>query len=107
MVIYVITREDIHRSGVARIESDHWEVGVRGFGRQFSKSLLVLIDGRSVGEIHHRVVQEALVVNDSFGHLIQDNRQFVFSGPGGRGSGEPGRIRGRVFLRRGIRGSGK
>jgi len=33
---------------VARTDSDHWAVGVRGFGGQFSKSLLVLIDGRSV-----------------------------------------------------------
>lgn len=33
---------------VARTDSDHWAVGIRGFGGQFSKSLLVLIDGRSV-----------------------------------------------------------
>jgi iron complex outermembrane receptor protein len=61
--IFVITQEDIRRSGatslpdvlrlapgldVAQIDSDHWSVGVRGFGDQFSKSVLVLIDGRSV-----------------------------------------------------------
>src|SRR6267378_5798074 len=61
--IYVITHEDIRRSGatsipealrlapgleVARTDSDHWAVGVRGFGGQFSKSLLMMIDGRSV-----------------------------------------------------------
>jgi len=61
--IYVLTQEDIRRSGatsipellrlvpgveVARIDSDHWSVGVRGFGSEFSKSVLVLIDGRSV-----------------------------------------------------------
>lgn len=61
--IYVITREDIRRSGatslpevlrlapgveVARIDSDHWAVGIRGFASGFSKSVLVLIDGRSV-----------------------------------------------------------
>jgi iron complex outermembrane receptor protein len=61
--IYVITQEDIRRSGatsvpellrlapgveVARMDSDHWAVGIRGFGSQFSKSVLVLIDGRSV-----------------------------------------------------------
>ncbi len=59
----MITQEDIRRSGattipeilrlapgveVARIDSDHWAVGIRGFGGEFSKSLLVLIDGRSV-----------------------------------------------------------
>jgi iron complex outermembrane receptor protein len=63
VAIYVITREDIRRSAatsipevlrlapgleVARIDSDHWAIGVRGFGDQFSKSLLVLIDGRSI-----------------------------------------------------------
>lgn len=61
--IYVITQEDIRRSGatslpellrlapgvdVARIDSDHWAIGIRGFNGEFSKSLLVLIDGRSV-----------------------------------------------------------
>ncbi|HEY4354159.1 MAG TPA: TonB-dependent receptor plug domain-containing protein [Acidobacteriaceae bacterium] len=61
--IYVITQEDLRRYGattipealrlapgveVARIDSDHWAVGVRGFGGEFSKSLLVMIDGRSV-----------------------------------------------------------
>jgi iron complex outermembrane receptor protein len=61
--VYVLTQEDIRRSGatnipevlrlvpgveVARIDSDHWSVGIRGFGSEFSKSVLVLIDGRSV-----------------------------------------------------------
>jgi iron complex outermembrane recepter protein len=61
--VYVLTQEDIRRSGVttipdvlrlvpgvevAQIDSDQWAVGVRGFGSQFSQSLLVLIDGRSV-----------------------------------------------------------
>lgn len=61
--IYVITREDIRRSGatsvpevlrrvpgvdVARIDSNTWAVGIRGFASSFSKSVLVLIDGRNV-----------------------------------------------------------
>ncbi|MGH9575292.1 MAG: TonB-dependent receptor plug domain-containing protein [Candidatus Acidiferrales bacterium] len=61
--IYVLTQDDIRRSGatsipellrtvpgvdVARIDSDHWSIGIRGFGSEFSKSVLVLIDGRSV-----------------------------------------------------------
>ena len=61
--IFVITSDDIRRSGatsvpealrlapgveVARIDSDHWSVGIRGFGSEFSKAVLVLIDGRSV-----------------------------------------------------------
>lgn len=61
--IYVITQEDIKRSGattipealrlapgveVARIDSNKWSVGIRGFGSRLSRSVLVLIDGRSV-----------------------------------------------------------
>jgi iron complex outermembrane receptor protein len=61
--VFVITQEDIRRSGatsipealrlapgveVARIDANHWSVAIRGFAGQFSKSLLVLIDGRSV-----------------------------------------------------------
>lgn len=61
--IYVLTQDDIRRSGatsipevlrlvpgveVARINSNIWSVGIRGFGSAFSKSVLVLIDGRSV-----------------------------------------------------------
>ena len=62
--IYVLTGEDIRRSGVTNIPdalrlipgvnvarvngSRNWAVGIRGFGDQFSKYVLVLIDGRSV-----------------------------------------------------------
>ena len=61
--VHVITREDIRRSGVttlvdalrlapgvqvARIDSNKWAVGVRGFASSLTRSLLVLIDGRSV-----------------------------------------------------------
>jgi iron complex outermembrane recepter protein len=63
VAITVLTNEDIRRSGatsipealrlvpgveVARIDADHWSVGVRGLGDQFAKSLLVLVDGRSL-----------------------------------------------------------
>ncbi|HET9741421.1 MAG TPA: TonB-dependent receptor [Terriglobales bacterium] len=61
--IYVITQDDIRRSGatsiadalrlapgveVGRISSTTWAVGIRGLQSNFSKSVLVLIDGRSV-----------------------------------------------------------
>lgn len=61
--VFVLTHEDILRSGatnipdllrlvpgveVARTQSDNWAVGIRGFNSGFSKGLLVLIDGRSV-----------------------------------------------------------
>ena len=59
---YVITNEDIRRSGatsvpealrlapgvqVARIDSDEWAVSIRGFNDRFADKLLVLVDGRS------------------------------------------------------------
>lgn len=61
--IYVITSEDIKRSGatnimetlrmapgviVSRIDQNHYAISIRGFNRQFQTKLLVLIDGRTV-----------------------------------------------------------
>ncbi|HEY1767543.1 MAG TPA: TonB-dependent receptor [Terracidiphilus sp.] len=61
--IYVITGDQILRSGattiadalrlapgveVGRLSSDTWAVGIRGLQNNFSKSVLVLIDGRNV-----------------------------------------------------------
>jgi iron complex outermembrane receptor protein len=61
--IYVITQEDIQRSGattvpdalrlapgveVARVDSNKWSIGIRGFGSRLSRDVLVLIDGRTV-----------------------------------------------------------
>ena len=61
--VYVITQEDIRRSGarsipealrlapgveVARMSGDKWSIGIRGFGSRLARSVLVLIDGRSV-----------------------------------------------------------
>jgi len=63
VAIYVITGDDIRRSGVttipdalrlapgvevARIDGSKWSVGIRGFGTRLSRSVLVLIDGRTV-----------------------------------------------------------
>jgi iron complex outermembrane receptor protein len=61
--VYVLTQEDIHRSGatsipealrlvpgldVARIDAHTWAISSRGFNGEFANKLLVLIDGRSV-----------------------------------------------------------
>jgi iron complex outermembrane receptor protein len=61
--IFVISTEDIRRSGalnipdllrmvpgldVAQISSDKWAISARGFNGQYSNKLLVLIDGRTV-----------------------------------------------------------
>jgi iron complex outermembrane recepter protein len=61
--IYVITEDMIRRSGatnipealrlapgveVARIDSNKWSIGIRGFGSRLSRDVLVMIDGRTV-----------------------------------------------------------
>jgi iron complex outermembrane receptor protein len=61
--IFVITKEDIHRSGannipdllrmvpgmdVAQVTPSVWAISARGFNGQYSSTLLLLIDGRSV-----------------------------------------------------------
>lgn len=61
--VYVISQDAIRRSGatsipealrlapgveVARIDSDKWSIGIRGFGSRLCRSVLVLIDGRTV-----------------------------------------------------------
>lgn len=61
--IYVITQEDIRRSGatnipdllrivpgvhVARIDANAWAISIRGFSARYSNKVLVLIDGRTV-----------------------------------------------------------
>lgn len=61
--VYVLTADDIRRSGyttipellrlvpgmnVARIDSAEWAISTRGFNGRFANKLLVMIDGRSV-----------------------------------------------------------
>jgi iron complex outermembrane receptor protein len=61
--VYVLTAEDLRRSGassipealrmvpgmqVARLDSNRWAISIRGFADQFANKLLVLIDGRTV-----------------------------------------------------------
>ena len=92
--IYVITQQAIQRSGatsipealrlapgveVARISSDQWAIGIRGFGSRLSRSVLVLIDGRIVySPLTAGVYWE---VQDT---LLEDiDRIEVIRGPGG------------------------
>jgi iron complex outermembrane recepter protein len=61
--VFVITQEDIRRSGatnipdllrlapgvdVARVDANRWAISIRGFSDQHANKVLVLIDGRSV-----------------------------------------------------------
>jgi iron complex outermembrane receptor protein len=92
--IYIITGEDIRRSGattipealrlapgveVAQIDANKWSVGIRGFGTRLSRSVLVLIDGRTVyTPLFAGTYWE---VQDT---LLQDiDRIEVIRGPGG------------------------
>jgi iron complex outermembrane recepter protein len=92
--IFVITQEDIRRSGVtsipealrlapgvevSRVDANKWSIGVRGFGSRLSRSVLVLIDGRSVyTPLFAGVYWE---VQDT---LLEDiERIEVIRGPGG------------------------
>ncbi len=92
--IYVLTQDDIRRSGatnipdalrlvpgvnVARLTSNTWSVTARGFGGRFANKLLVLIDGRSIyTPLFAGVYWEAHEV------MLEDvDRIEVIRGPGG------------------------
>lgn len=92
--IFVITQQDIQRSGattipqalrlapgveVAQISADQWAIGIRGFGSRLSRSVLVLIDGRIVySPLTAGVYWE---VQD---YVLEDiDRIEVIRGPGG------------------------
>jgi iron complex outermembrane receptor protein len=92
--IYVISREDILRSGVtsiaealrlapgvevARRSSNAWSISIRGFNSDITNKLLVLIDGRSVYSPLY-----AGVFWDVQDMLLEDvERIEVIAGPGG------------------------
>ena len=91
--VFVLTQDDIRRSGVrtlpelfrlvpgvqvGQINSSNWAVSIRGFNDQFSNKLLVLIDGRSIyTRVYSGVFWEAedLVLDDI-------ERIEVIRGPG-------------------------
>jgi iron complex outermembrane receptor protein len=92
--VFVITQEDIRRSGatsipealrlapgveVAQIDGNHWSVSIRGFAGQFSKSLLVLVDGRSV----YTPLFEGVYWDLPYVMLEDVERIEVVRGPGG------------------------
>ncbi len=94
VAIYVITGEDIRRSGVttipdalrmapgvevAQIDASKWAIGIRGFGTRISRSVLVLMDGRTVyTPLFAGTYWE---VQDTF--LDDIDRIEVIRGPGG------------------------
>lgn len=91
--VYVITAEDIRRSGVttlpdalrlapgvevAQLSSDTWAVSIRGFNALYSNKLLVLIDGRSV----YSSVFSGVLWNEEDLMLENIDRIEVIRGPG-------------------------
>ena len=91
---YVITAEDIRRSGatsipdalrmapgveVARVDNNEWAVAIRGFNDRYSDKLLVLVDGRSA-----YVPSFSGVYWDTIDHILHDiDRIEVIRGSGG------------------------
>lgn len=91
--IYVITQEDIKRSGmnslpellrmvpgmqVAQMDANKWAISSRGFTSQFSNKLLVLVDGRSVYSPYF-----SGVFWDAQDQMLEDiDRIEVIRGPG-------------------------
>lgn len=91
--VYVITQEDIRRSGsisipealrlapgvqVARLASNRWAISARGFNSPLSNKLLVLIDGRAI----YTPVYSGTYWDDQ-STLIEDiDRIEVIRGPG-------------------------
>lgn len=92
--VYVITREDIRRSGatslpevlrlapglqVARIDSRSWAVTARGSNHRFANKLLVMVDGRSI----YTPVFSGVVWEEQPVVLDEIERIEVVRGPGG------------------------
>jgi iron complex outermembrane receptor protein len=92
--IYVITHDDIERSGatsipealrlapgveVARIDSSKWSIGIRGFGSRLCRNVLVLIDSRTIYTT--LIAGTYWEVQD---YMLEDiDRIEVIRGPGG------------------------
>jgi len=91
--VYVITQEDIRRSGatnipdllrmvpgvdVARVDHNNWAISIRGFSDIYANKVLVLIDGRSV----YQPVFSGVIWHQQDVPLEDIDRIEVIRGPG-------------------------
>ena len=92
--IFVITQDDIHRSGaanipdvlrmapgvnVAQVDSNAWAISIRGFNSRYSNKILVLVDGRSIYSPAY-----SGVLWDQINVPLEDiDRIEIIRGPGG------------------------
>lgn len=90
--IFVITQEDIRRSGltslpevlrlapglqVARIDSNRWAIASRGFNSRFNNKMLLLIDGRTISA-------GSVIYWETIDLVLEDiERIEIIRGPGG------------------------
>ncbi len=92
--VYVLTNEQIKRSGatsipealrlvpgleVARIDANKWAISSRGFNRQFSNKLLVMIDGKTT----YTPLTAGTFWDEIDENLDNIDRVEVIKGPGG------------------------
>lgn len=92
--VFVLTREDIHRSGatsvpellrmvpgveVARVSNTRWAITTRGFNSRFANKLLVLVDGRSI----YTSIYSGVSWEEQHIPLPEIERIEVVRGPGG------------------------
>lgn len=91
--VFVITREDIRRSGasnlpevlrlapgvhVAQISGTSWAIGIRGFNNIYSNKLLVMIDGRTI----YNALLSGVLWSEDIVMLDDVERIEVIRGPG-------------------------
>ncbi len=92
--VYVLTREDIRRSGassipevlrlvpglqVARVSTRSWSISARGSSSRFANKLLVMIDGRSI----YTAIFSGIIWEEQPMPLDNIERIEVIRGPGG------------------------
>jgi iron complex outermembrane receptor protein len=92
--IFVITQEDIRRSGatnvpdllrmvpgveVAQVNANRWAISIRGFNSLYANKILLLIDGRSI----YNITSSSVFWDQEIVPLEDIDRIEIIRGPGG------------------------